>query len=223
MKNKFLIISIAVLSMILLCVCIYIMLTPVQQPQKPVEPDPFPENSIHTAEGLGIERKTTKIPKRLVIRNYTDGLPTSINVLEKVSFKVLTKDSKNYMLFVPYQTGGTLTITELMRDDFLEEYVPNEERVILKEEIGENYALILQYDRPEVAKYEVKITQGDDTVTYRIYAPAGAKIPSKEEFAADKKKEEPDEVIYQTTNFGGQVTYVAPSVYTSNEEDTIEE
>jgi len=229
MKNTAIIVIISILTAILMCVGIYIALTPVVQPVLPPPPDPFPANELANIKALDIVRPNTLVPKRLVIRNYTDGLaPEHINALPSVSYRILTQDSKNYMLFVPYQIGGTLTVRPLIWDSYLEKYVPDldDEKMIINEEITENYALLLQYDRPEVAKYELKITQGEDTVTYRIHAPTGAKISPKEEFPADRQKESEYDVVYQESSFSQQSTYVAPvttTVQADNNSSTMDE
>ncbi|MBP3284177.1 MAG: hypothetical protein J6M02_01615 [Clostridia bacterium] len=209
MKNKIIIVVISILTLALICIGIYIALTPVELPPEPVvEVDPYPENELANIEVLEIKRPYTKVPKRLAIRNYTDGLNADqINAIPKLSYKILTRDSKNYMLVVPYQINGTLTLRSLVWDSFLEEWVPNKEVAVFSEEITENYALLLQYERPEIAKYELQIQQGEDTVTYRISAPpAGTKLNPVEYFAADVKDETAD-VVYHEPEVSQQTTY----------------
>jgi len=229
-KNNIIIGIIAVLTVLLMCIGIYIAKTPPIVEETPPPPDPHPVNELANIEALEIIRPERKIPKRVAIRNYTDGLNVEhINALsankKQIYYNVLTRDSKNYMLIVPYQIGGTLTLTELMYVDKLEAWVANPERVIISHEIGEDYALLLQYDRPVNAKYELKITQSDETMTYQIEAAEGGKVATLEYLVADNPEnpDDPEEVqmyhqpvTYQKGYTGTQS--VAP-VNTSEEDD----
>ena len=130
--KKVIIVFIVLLTIALLCLGLFIVLTPVEVPVQPPPPDPHPANELTSLEGLEIALPDTRIPKRMVIKNYTDGLNVDqINLLASkynLKYRILDRDSKNYMLIVPYRNNGTLTMSELKWSTYEVAYQADPER-----------------------------------------------------------------------------------------------
>lgn len=190
MKEKILIGAICALILVVVGIGSYVALVPTIDPVR--SPDPvvtdFPENELPAK--LGIQRPNTRVPRIFAVRNYEERLDQEeINQIDFLKYYVLDGSSQDHILVVPFDIGGRITVTELMWDDYEEEYVPSnaEDAVLIDEEITPGYALLLQYDRPSSApEYQIKVTQGATTATYNI-EPNGNK--DREEYEYVKSDE----------------------------------
>ena len=127
-------------------------------------------------ETLGIVRQDKEVKRLFAIRTYEGeadfGDMLKIAQLGGLEYKELDPESDNYMLITPMQTNTTLTISNLVYDEYKEKYLP--QQVVIRANGGNslpnNYALLLRYTRPNKGKqqYEIKVTQGDKTATYQI-------------------------------------------------------
>lgn len=180
-KEKVLIGVICALILIVVGIGSYVYLVPTVDPDKPeiVVNNDFPENEL--PKKLGIDKPNTKVARVFAIRNYEKGLDAdeinSINV--PIRYYVLNSKATGSMLILPFEVGGRITVTELMWDDYEEDFVPSnkEDAVLIDEQITENYGLMLQYNRPSNnPEYQIKITQGSTVATYNIGPSSGDEI-----------------------------------------------
>ncbi len=173
MKEKILIAVICVLALVVVAIGSYVYLVPTVDPDKPVKiiNNNFPENELPKV--LKINKPNTKVARVFAIRNYEDELDSDeINEIKvPIRYYVLGNKAKGNLLVLPFEVGGRITVTELMWDDFEEDYVPSnkDDAVLIDEQITPNYGLMLNYDRPSTnPEYEIKITQGSTVATYKI-------------------------------------------------------
>lgn len=173
MKEKILIAVICALALIVVAIGSYVYLVPTVDPDKPIQvvENNFPENEL--PKTLKISKPNTKVARVFAIRNYEKGLDAeeinSINV--PIRYYVLGSKPTSSMLILPFEVGGRITVTELMWDDYEEDFVPSnkEDAVLIDEQITQNYGLMLNYDRPSTnPEYQIKITQGSTVATYKI-------------------------------------------------------
>lgn len=181
MKEKILIAVICVLALVVVAIGSYVYLVPTVDPDKPVViiNNNFPENELPKV--LKISKPNTKVARVFAIRNYEDGLDSDeINEIKvPIRYYVLGNKAKGNLLVLPFEVGGRITVTELMWDDFEEDYVPSnkDDAVLIDEQITPNYGLMLSYDRPSTnPEYEIKITQGSTVATYKIGPSTGDEI-----------------------------------------------
>lgn len=190
MKEKILILLIAVLGLIALAVGAYVLLVPTVDPNAQVV---YKENKLF--EKLEIERevKSEDIARVFFIRNYEDKLePNEINNIDNLRYYILDNNAKGHMLILPYNIGGKITVTKLKLNEINEKYVPSnaEDAILINEEITKDYALLLKYDRAtSVPQYQIKITQGDKIATYNIEPIGGAgRVSEYEHIQRDNEK-----------------------------------
>jgi hypothetical protein len=172
MNEKVLIGIICGLVLVVFGIGSYVMMTPTINPD-PIDPaveSVFEENQL--PKYLGVERPDTKVPRLFAIRNYDDMLDQEeINSIACLRYYVLDNRAKDHMLIIPFDIGGRITVTRLEWDPYEEDYLPSnrEDAVLIDEQIVQGYSLLLQYDRPSNnPEYQIKITQGSSTATYKI-------------------------------------------------------
>ena len=190
MKEKILIGVICGLILVVVAIGSYVALVPTVDPIPTSSPEiiEFPANEL--PKKLGIQRPNTRVPKIFAIRNYEDGLDQEeINEIDFLKYYVLDPSSEDHILVLPFDVGGRITVSELMWDDYEEDYVQSnaEDSVLIDEEITPGYALLLQYDRPSNApEYQIKVTQGATTATYKIQPKGKNKIEEYEYIKSDE-------------------------------------
>jgi len=170
MKKTIIVVCIAVLAILALCLLAVIAITPDPVPGPP--PDPYTSNEL--ASVLEIERDPKAKREILMqMKTYDIGVDESeINLIAKtpdtdLRYYVLDKDAKGHLLFVPFEINGIITISKVEYDSVdTEDYYVGEE--IFRDTVTPNYALLLKYDKPDSYEYEIKLTQGEQTATYRI-------------------------------------------------------
>ena len=167
MKKTIIIVIIGVLSVAAICIGVILALMP--KPIEQVEVDPYTPNNL--ANILEIEKPNKKIERLMAIRTYEKNVDMNdINTIAKntkIRYYILDENATGHLLIVPFEINGKLTISEVYYDsDYEEDYLTGQ--VIFSDDVTENYALLLKYDRPDVPEYEIKLTQGKQTATYRI-------------------------------------------------------
>lgn len=195
MKYKILIAIILVLSIVLIGLMTYIIITPTKVPVVPVPPTPtYPENEL--AGIIGVKRPIKEIPRMFAINFYGHKpgtmLPAKvINNIENLSYFMLDEAANTNLLIMPFETGGTLRICKVVWDDYKEKYVADETQVVYERLVEPKFALLLKCDFAFDQRYEIKLIQGEDTATYWLEPPAeGEQIPETCFVKLDTKTED---------------------------------
>ena len=181
MKEKILVIVICALALVVVGIGSYVYLVPTVDPEKPVPIVNNDSQEYELRKVLKINDPNTKVPRIFAVRNYEKELaPDEINAIEvPIRYYVLGSKAKGNILVLPFEVGGRITVTELMWDEYEEDFVPSnkEDAVLIDEQITPNYGLMLSYDRPSTnPEYQIKITQGSYVATYNIGPSTGEEI-----------------------------------------------
>lgn len=179
MKKTIIIVCIAVFAIFAICLGVLIAVFPDTVDQVVV--DLHTPNSL--IDTLDIERPDTKVDRLIAIKTYQDELSFKENAVidllkmaqnSGVEYYELNENTNDYLLVVPFEINGTMTVSTVKYDTYNEEYV--EDSVIYKcnsgDKLPDNYALILRYSRPSEPEYQIQLVEEKDgilqTATYMI-------------------------------------------------------
>lgn len=217
MKKTIIIMLIALLSVIAICLIAVIAVLPEDNQQQVIT---YSNNEL--IETLGIERPNTKVERLFAIRTY-EGEADFIDMLKMaqldgLEYKELDPESNNYMLVTPLKTNTTLTIANLVYNEYEEKHLP--QQVVFRANNGNplpnNYALLLRYTRPNKGnqQYQIKLTQGEKTATYQII--------NVEEDGTPVKKNQlvKDDEVGGTESKGDEIEIVLPDEEPVDEENS---
>jgi len=175
--KKILIVLIAIFSIAAICFGVLWAITP--EPEPIVAIDRHTDNDL--IEILGIERPNREVERLLAIKTYQGEVDfediRKIAQVGGMEYIELDDKSDDYLLIVPLEINGKLTISSLMYDEYKEDFVVDETKPVEKcnggEDLYNNYSLLLRYSRPDNPEYQIKLTQEQDSVkeqtaTYNI-------------------------------------------------------
>lgn len=196
MNKTIITVAIIVLGVVALCLGGIIIATP-----DPVEPAPV---DIHTdnslVEKLGIERPNKKTERLFAIKTYQGDVNTKdiveIAQIGGMEYIELDPRANDYLLVVPFEVGGKLSVSQVVYDDYLEEYVVpkntgDDSIYQFKANNGENvydyYSLLIRYSRPDTPEFQIKLIQdnGEQTATYNIINKEAGEAVKTTQFVID--------------------------------------